>query len=688
MFPSPILVVTIAVSCAQTEAARQIAQTPLTLLVLPPLAVSIGTLVLLLLANMPRGRRCVFLCESDDSVARVQRWLARSEEAYGLCWEQRVDVVNTKSQFVRSRDSSSTNFLAIAEPVPESQLASSAVCELVQQLVDSHTAEHGLLPVLFSGGSILDTLGKEMCGAMCLGTPATPWALTQVLLSDTELDALLQVKQESAQQQQPTLLATARDTLLWDGPQALVQRVPPTAAGTALATLAEELDAGVVDDHRPLCDAVAAVLCANPPVLGSKALVVLPCADTAARMLAQLRAVPSPQRLSFGTWDTCGCNCCCAAVHDVLAACSCGALAAVSEVVLVAHPAGFAASSEVFALNELLPPSAHRSVVAVRALAIHEQCRVWWQQQQQQEANKGVPMCVLEPRNPVFCTQALLDSEFSAELVRCGWRPVPWRPSSSATALPVLVVSAAHSLVVLHGDTLCAVLAGTIPALPVGVSREWPLFTHCTVVVVAADPVQLATAGTALQHAASGQCLSLRYATTLRQAAALASGLLAPAPRAVLTRAERFWALLGADPLWVQTRAADDDPVAELVRRVAGFDSRGSRALAQLLRCRSATQTPAEPPRDKTDSVLDSIMYRATASPRATTPERPPTLSCCLPRGASHGQTYLCWVPSPTPLPPPPQPPLQPQRPPKAARVSVRDAMLQRISDFFSYKED
>lgn len=649
---------------------------------LPPLAVSVGVLVLLLLANVPRGRRCVLLCDSDDGVARVQRWLAHSEEAYGLCWEQRVDVVNTKTQFVRG---GSTNFLAIAEPVPETLLADSAACALVQQLVDSHTAEHGLLPVLFSSGSTLDTLAKEMRGAVCLGTPASPWTLAQVLLSDTELEALLQVKQDSARQQQPAVLATARDTLLWDGPQALVQRVPPTAAGTALATLAQELDAGVVDDHRPLCDAVAAVLGASPPVLGSKALVVLASADAAVRMLAQLSVARSTRHLSFGTWDACGCcSCCCAAVHDVLAAGPCGALAAVSEVVLVAHPAGFVASPEVLALNELLPPSAHRSVVAVRALAVHEQYRVWWQQQQQQgtAASSSVPMCVLEPRSPVFCTPALLDSEFGAELVRCGWRPVLWRPSSSSSALPALVVSAAHSLVVLHGATLSAALAGTGPALPVGVAREWPLFTHCTVVVVAADPVQLAAAGTALQHAGSSLCLSLRYATTLQQAAALACGLLAPAQRAVLTRSERFWALLGADPLWVQTHApaaADDSPVARFVRRVAGFDCRGSKALAQLLRSRSATQTPAEPPRDKTDSVLDGIMYRATATPRTATPERPPTLSCCLPRGASHGQTQLCWVPSPAPLPPAAA---------SAAHVSARDAMLQRISDFFSYKED
>ena len=196
------------------------------------------------------------------------------------------------------------------------------------------------------------------------------------------------------------------------------------------------------------------------------------------------------------------------------------------------------------------------------------------------------------------------------------------------------------------------------------------------------DPVQLAAAGVALQHAGGGLCLSLRYATTLQQAAALVSGLLARAPRAVLTRSERFWALLGADPLWVQTHArppaTDSDPVADFVRRVAGFDCRGSKALAQLLRSRSATQTPAEPVCSKTDSVLDRIMYRATATARASPPERPLTLSCCLPRGASHGQTQLCWVRSPEP----------PQPPPAPSRVSVCDAVLQRISDFFSYKED
>lgn len=645
---------------------------------LPPLAVSVGVLVLLLLANMPRGRRCVLLCDSDDGVARVRRWLAHSEEACGLSLEQRIDVVNTKTQFVCN----SANFLAIAEPVPETQLADSAACALVHQLVDSHAVEHGLLPVLFSSGSVLDILGKEMCGAVCLGTPATPWTLAQVLLSDTELDALLQIKQDNAQQ--ATVVTAARDTLLWDGPQALVQRMSPTAeSGTALATLAQELDAGVVDDHRPLCDAVAAVLSASPPVLGSKALVVLPCADTAVRMLAQLRACPSTCRLSLGTWGACGCNCCCAAVHDVLAAGPCDALAAVSEVVLVAHPAGFVASREVFALNELLPPSAHRSVVAVRALAVHEQYREWWNQQGA-ATSSSVPLCVLEPRSPVFCTAALLDGEFGAELVRCGWRPVLWRPSSSSSALPVLVVGASHSLVVLHGNSLRAALAGTGPALPMGVSREWPLFTHCTVVVVAADPVQLAAAGVALQHAGGGLCLSLRFATRLQQAAALVSGLLARAPRAVLTRSERFWALLGADPLWVQTHArpptSDSDPVADFVRRVAGFDCRGSKALAQLLRSRSATQTPAEPVCSKTDSVLDRIMYRATAAARAAPPERPLTLSCCLPRGASHGQTQLCWVRSPEPPLPAPTP-----APP---RVSVCDAVLQRISDFFSYKED
>ena len=674
-------VVAISCGCVQTEAAQKIGEAPLTLLVLPPLTVSVGALVLLLLANMPRSKRGVLLCDSDDGVLHMRRWLARSEEAFGFCWEQRVDVVNTRSQFVCDSCDGGAFSFAIAEPVCEAQLMSSAACALVQQLVESHKVEHAVLPVLFNNGTDLDTLGKEMRGAVCLGTPASPWTVSRVLLSETELDALLQVKQECAQHS--AVLAAARDTLLWDGPQALVQTVPPAATGSALATLVQELEAGVVDDHKPLCDAVVAVLSSSPPVFGSKALVVLPCADAASRMLAQLRADPSIRRLSLGEWGACGCNCCCASVHDVLASCPCDALAVVSEIILVAHPASFVATREVFMLNELLAPSTHRSVVTVHTLAVHEQCNLWWQQRGITNEGDVVPSCVLQSSSPVFCTPALADSEFGAELVRRGLRLVPWRPSSSSSSLPVLVVSAAHSLVVLHGDAVRATAAGTVPALPVGVSREWPLFTHCTVVVVAADPVELAAAATALQHTAGGPSLSLRYAPTLQQAAVLVSALLTPAPRAALTRDERFWAMLGSDPLWAQTQAPpnkdENDPVASFVRCVAGFDCRGSRALAQLLQSRPVTQTSVELPatqqRDKTDSVLDRIMYRATATP--VLPARPPTLSCCLPRGASHGQTQLCWVPTPAPVPPQPDP-----------RVAVRDAMLQRISDFFSYKED
>ena len=615
------------VTAWHTSVLRALPAQQLAVLCLPPLTETLRPLVLLMAANSAASSKTLFLCDSDEQVSATRQWVQQCEEVTGAEWASRLVVANSKKQFIYFDKREQFAFAVSSAFEWGTTSPNTSHIALLRQLLSDGVARHALLLLPFRDAATLRSLEELLAGCVCFGTPLhkpggmgegrwevkSAWASRTAQLSETELQALAVVKADPAAA--GAMFCQARDSLMWHGSMRMVEQVagqgvplqPATEA--ALTIVCEEREAGILPDHSPLCDAVLEELSSNPPMLGSKAVVVVApvpgLAETCTEVLKEQARALGSSDLRWGAItssdDEAACNCFCTTTSGFLKL-QADFQQLVSVVVLVAYPPSTASCGDVFELNEVVSPVARRCVVVLQHVAAHRQAADWWT-----------------------------------------------RRLSAAAAGEVL---------------LPRTVLGT-PGKP-----EKPA------------------------HVEASRTL---FSLTEPPLSPLASKAPSPTPSPVV-----------------------------------------------VVEPRSSTRSSTRNISSRTDDVLNSIMHRSTVSrtgagaaqphslwpsrqpvtrapkvlfgPQATA-ARPPTthmLSCCLPRGASRGQTELCWVPTPQPQPQP-QPPQQRQEQPRQPQIPraepwstpkprlpsrvppaagagrkelTRKELLQRLSDFFSYREE